>query len=121
MAQTWSAVLLGQGGLPGITNSSTTGYNPRGFADLSCTGPATSVSDGSILDVSTWLGTKCYGGFIFGRAGTPNPDFVHEIAPASADAPSTLKIKTKRTSTGNKISAAVGLTGEKMRVRFVGY
>lgn len=121
MAQVWSAKLLGTGGLPGIVLTSTTGYNPHGFCDLSCTGPATSVSDGAVLDVSTWLKTKCYGGFVIGRAGTPNPDFTHEIVPASADAPATLKIKTKRTSTGALISAAVGLTGEKMRVRFIGY
>lgn len=121
MAKVWSAVLLGTGGSPGIVLSSTTGYNPHGFCDLSCTGPATSVSDGAVLDVSTWLKTKCYGGIIFARTGTPNPDFVHQVIPASADAPATLKIKTKRTSTGALISAAVTLTGEKMRVRFLGY
>jgi len=121
MAKVWSAVLLGLGGESGITLSSTTGFNPRARYILSCTGPATSVSDGAVLDVSTWLQTKCYGGRIIARTGTPSPDFVHEIVPASSDAPATLKIKTKRTSTGNLISAAAVLTGEKMRVEFIGY
>jgi hypothetical protein len=121
MAQTWTATLLAQSGAPQPTYSSTTGINPSGVILCSCVGPATSVSDGSTLDLSDWLASKCYGGRILGVRGTHNPDFVHQVKPGSSWTSSALKIITKRTSTGNKISAAVALNGEKLVIEFVGY
>jgi len=120
MAQTWSLTRLSLAGSPQPTLHST-GFNPSAVLVASCVGPATSVSDGMTIDLSSHLKTKCYGGRIIGIRGTVPNAIGFQVKPATTFTSSATKIFAYRRSTGAKLSAAVALTGYKFIIEFVGY
>lgn len=121
MAQTFSYTRLSVGGLPQsqINQNGTVNFSQLLFA--SCVGPATSVSDGMTIDLSTDLKTKCYGGYAIGRESGDTATYAIECIPATSYTSSATKLRVVRRSTGALLSAAVSLTAEKWLMVFFGY
>lgn len=114
MAQTWTATKAHQAprvqGLPTGTFP-----NPSGQTILSCTGPATSVSDGAVVSITSDLASKIIGAKIIARkAGSAFATYSHEVKVSTGFSTENLKIVTYRRSTGALLSAAVSLTGETL-------
>lgn len=115
----WSGALLAQSGEVNPVDRKT-GVQRSSVVMLSCTGPASSVAAGAVIDVSSWLKSQCFGGRVIGRQGGNSAQYVHYVKPASAWAPATVKIVTQRVSDGANMTAGTNLSSEKLVVEFVG-
>lgn len=120
MATTCSVSRIAVSGLAQPTLK-TTGANPAAALLAKVTLPATSVSDGMVCDVSTYLKTKCYGGRILGRAGTKAAKYAFDLIPSTSYTSSNMKIRVTKMTSGVLLSAANDLSGESLIVEFVGY
>lgn len=112
MAQTWAATRMNVEPIgPCVPTSAS--LNPTSRTLWSCTGPATSVSDGMLIAFTSDLASKILGGKIIARKrGAANVAYVHEVEVSTGFDEALVYIKSARRSTGVLLSAAVNLSSE---------
>jgi len=113
-------VRLDHGGYPQGA-AQTTGVNTSGWLLAKVTMPATSLSDGNLCDVSTYLQTHCYGVAILGRTVGKNQVYDFEALPPASYTSSQVKFRARRCSTGALLTAGTDLSGESFIAMFYGY
>lgn len=119
MAQVWSKVKRWDQGMPGPLNVAS-GFRPTKRCCYSCTGPASSVQNGSTIDLSTDF-TKVQQVHI-GSNGTSNSNlYDYKYLEAASQAAATGKILAVRYSTGAKLSSNVDLSGQVLIIDVEGY
>ena len=125
MAQTWSAQLLCRAGLPGPMIKHSAGVEgPTAFEIWSCVGPASSVSDGSAISISSDVAGKVYGGAIIAHDAGNSEAYDYRLlvsAGASTFSTSSFKIQAIRVSAGAALTSAVSLSTEAVYLmRYIG-
>lgn len=112
MAQTWAATRMNVEPIgPCVPTTST--LNPVSRTLWSCTGPATSVSGGSLVAFTSDLASKIFGGkIIANKRGSANALYSHEVEVSTGFDEALVYIKSFRRSTGKLLSSAVALNGQ---------
>lgn len=87
---------------------------------VSAVAPSTSVSDGMVIDLSTYLPSICVGGVCMGRTAMGDQDLDVVFDPSALFTTASPAMVVRRRSTGNLVSAGVDLTGNSWTFAFQG-
>jgi len=117
MAQAWSATRIMMTGLPGPTIKARSAAGPTAMDLHLITGPASSVSSGMAVTISSDAASRVYGAAIVGHERANSDDYEYRIlmsSGASTYSTTSMKIRAIRTSTGGALSSGVSLSTQKL-------
>jgi len=118
MAQVWAAKILQAGGYnPGVPADPD--YNASGSMLLSCTGPASSVSAGAVVSITSDVASKIFGAKIIAKKSGASALYEHEVIVSTGFGTAQFKLRTWRRSTGALLSSNTNLSSQTLYLQTI--